>query len=127
MMGIDPLRRVLAARFAAVLIAMPLLAALFSAVGIGGGYLVGVVLIGVDSGAFWSQMQSGVDLASDIGSGVFKSVVFGWVCGATALYTGWTARATPEGVSEATTRGVVASSLAVLGSDFLLTALFFGS
>jgi len=127
MMGIDPLRRVLAARFAAVLIAMPLLAALFSAVGIGGGYLVGVVLIGVDSGAFWSQMQSGVDLASDIGSGVFKSVVFGWVCGATALYTGWTARATPEGVSEATTRGVVASSLAVLGSDFLLTALFFSS
>lgn len=127
MMGIDPLRRVLAPRFAAVLIAMPLLAALFSAVGIGGGYLVGVMLIGVDSGAFWAQMQSGVDVVKDIGSGVIKSAIFGWVCGATALYTGWMARATPEGVSEATTRGVVASSLAVLGADFLLTALLFGA
>lgn len=127
MMGIDPLRRVLAPRFAAALMAMPLLAGLFSAVGIGGGYLVGVILIGVDSGAFWAQMQSGVDVVKDIGSGVFKSAVFGWVCGATALYTGWTARATPEGVSEATTRGVVASSLAVLGTDFLMTALLFGT
>ena len=89
MMGIDPLRRILAPRFAASLIAMPLLAALFSAVGIGGGYFVGVVLIGVDSGAFWAQMQSGVDVVHDVGSGVLKSFVFGWICGATALATGW--------------------------------------
>jgi phospholipid/cholesterol/gamma-HCH transport system permease protein len=126
MMGIDPLRRILAPRFAASLIAMPLLAALFSAVGIGGGYFVGVVLIGVDSGAFWAQMQSGVDVVHDVGSGVLKSFVFGWICGATALAMGWLARPTPEGVSQATTRAVVASSLTVLGADFLLTALLFG-
>ena len=126
MMGIDPLRRILVPRFAASLIAMPLLAALFSAVGIGGGYVVGVVLIGVDSGAFWAQMQSGVDVVHDVGSGVLKSVVFGWICGATALAMGWLARPTPEGVSQATTRAVVASSLTVLGADFLLTALLFG-
>ncbi|NDG59293.1 MAG: lipid asymmetry maintenance ABC transporter permease subunit MlaE, partial [Betaproteobacteria bacterium] len=111
MMGIDPLQRILAPRFAACLIAMPLLAALFSAIGIGGGYVVGVVLIGVDSGAFWAQMQSGVDVVHDVGSGVLKSFVFGWICGATALTMGWFARPTPEGVSQASTRAVVASSL----------------
>lgn len=127
MMGIDPMERMLVPRFAACLIAMPLLAALFSAVGIGGGYVVGVLLIGVDSGAFWAQMQSGVDVVHDVGSGVLKSLAFGWICGATALAMGWMARPTPEGVSQATTRGVVVASLTVLGSDFLLTALLFGN
>lgn len=127
MMGIDPMERMLVPRFAACLMAMPLLAGLFSAVGIGGGYFVGVVLIGVDSGAFWAQMQSGVDVVHDVGSGVLKSFVFGWICGATALAMGWMARPTPEGVSQATTRAVVVSSLTVLGSDFLLTALLFGN
>lgn len=127
MMAVDPLARVLAPRFVAVLIAMPLLAALFSAVGVLGGYLVGVELIGVDSGAFWSQMQNGVEVFSDVGNGVIKSVVFGFICGFTALFVGYEARPTPEGVARATTTTVVASSLAVLGFDFLLTAMMFGT
>lgn len=127
MMAVDPLARVLAPRFVAVLISMPLLAALFSAVGVLGGYLVGVQLIGVDSGAFWSQMQNGVEVFSDVGNGVIKSVVFGFICGFTALFVGYEARPTPEGVARATTTTVVASSLAVLGFDFLLTAMMFGT
>ena len=126
MMAIDPVARVLAPRFAAALICMPLLAALFSAVGIIGGWLVAVQMIGIDPGAFWSQMQGGVDIWSDIGNGVIKSVVFGFVCGFLALYIGYEAKPTPEGVSRATTRTVVVSSLSVLGFDFLLTALMFG-
>ena len=126
MMAVDPLARVLAPRFVAALIAMPLLAALFSAVGILGGWLVGVPMIGVDTGAFWSQMQAGVDVWDDVGNGVLKSVVFGFICAFTALYVGYEAKATPEGVARATTSTVVASSLAVLASDFLLTALMFG-
>ena len=126
MMAVDPVARVLAPRFAAALICMPLLAALFSAVGIVGGWLVAVQMIGIDPGAFWSQMQGGVDVWSDIGNGVIKSVVFGFVCGFLALYIGYEAKPTPEGVSRATTRTVVVSSLSVLGFDFLLTALMFG-
>jgi phospholipid/cholesterol/gamma-HCH transport system permease protein len=104
MMAVDPLQRVLAPRFWAGVIAMPLLAAIFSAVGIIGGYLVGVQLIGVDAGAFWSQMQAGVDLWQDIGNGVLKSIVFGFAVTFIALFQGYEAQPTPEGVARATTR-----------------------
>ncbi len=125
MMAVDPLATVIAPRMWAGIIAMPLLAAIFSAVGIFGGYVVGVLMIGVDSGAFWSQMEGGIDVWSDVGNGVIKSVVFGFAVTFVALYQGYEAKATPEGVSRATTRTVVYSSLAVLGLDFLLTALMF--
>ena len=125
MMAVDPKARVLAPRLLAGLIAMPLLAALFSAIGILGGYVVGVLMIGIDSGAFWSQMQNGVDAIDDVGNGMVKSFVFGIACTVTALYQGFEATPTPEGVSEATTRTVVISSLLVLGLDFVLTALMF--
>lgn len=125
MMAVDPLARVLAPRFWAGLIAMPLLAAIFSAVGILGGYFVGVGLIGVDAGAFWSQMQAGVDVTNDVANGVIKSVVFGVAVTFIALFQGYEAKATPEGVSRATTRTVVIASLAVLALDFVLTALMF--
>ncbi|MGC7406412.1 lipid asymmetry maintenance ABC transporter permease subunit MlaE [Pandoraea pneumonica] len=125
MMAIDPIARVVAPRFWAGVIAMPILAAIFSAVGIFGGYLVGVQMIGVDSGAFWSQMQGGVDVWADVANGVIKSVVFGIAVTFIALYQGFEAQPTPEGVSRATTRTVVQASLAVLALDFLLTALMF--
>ena len=125
MMAVDPKARVLAPRLLAGLISMPLLAALFSAIGILGGYVVGVLMIGIDSGAFWSQMQNGVDAVDDVGNGIVKSFVFGIACTVTALYQGFEATPTPEGVSEATTRTVVISSLLVLGLDFVLTALMF--
>lgn len=125
MMGVDPLRRVLAPRFWGGVIALPLLAAVFSAVGIMGGWLVGVVLIGVDPGAFWSQMQSGVEVWSDVGNGLLKSVVFGFTVTFIALLQGFECKPTPEGVSLATTRTVVMASLAVLGLDFVLTAMMF--
>ncbi len=125
MMAVDPVRRVLAPRFWGGLIAMPLLAAVFSAVGIIGGWLVGVVMIGVDEGSFWSQMQGGVDVWRDVGNGVLKSLVFGVAVTFVALYQGYRAHPTPEGVSWATTRTVVMASLLVLGLDFLLTALMF--
>jgi phospholipid/cholesterol/gamma-HCH transport system permease protein len=104
---------------------MPILAAIFSAVGIFGGYVVGVLMIGVDSGAFWSQMQGGIDVWSDVGNGVVKSLVFGFAVTFIALFQGYEAQPTPEGVSRATTKTVVYGSLAVLGLDFLLTALMF--
>lgn len=126
MMAVDPFRRVLAPRFLAGLVSMPLLAALFSVLGIGGGYFVAVGLLAVDSGAFWSQMQSGVDFADDIVNGVVKSVVFGAVVTWIALFEGNDCTPTSEGVSRATTRTVVHASLAVLGLDFVLTALMFG-
>jgi phospholipid/cholesterol/gamma-HCH transport system permease protein len=125
MMAVDPVATVLAPRMWAGIIAMPVLAAIFSAVGVLGGYIVGVLLIGVDSGAFWSQMQGGVDVWRDIGNGVVKSIVFGVAVTFIALFQGYEAKATPEGVSLATTRTVVYASLAVLGLDFLLTALMF--
>lgn len=127
MMGVDPMRRVLAPRFVAGLVAMPLLAAMFSAVGIIGGWVVGVPMIGLDPGSFWSQMQSGVEVWADVGNGVIKSLVFGVAVTAVALYQGWEARPTPEGVAHATTRTVVISSLLVLGLDFILTALMFST
>jgi phospholipid/cholesterol/gamma-HCH transport system permease protein len=127
MMAIDPKQRVLAPRFVGGIIAMPLLAAMFSAVGIFGGYIVGVVLIGIDAGQFWSQMQNGVDVFDDVGNGIVKSLVFGIACTFVALYQGYEAQATPEGVARATTRTVVISSLAILMLDFVLTALMFSS
>lgn len=125
MMAVDPVQRVLAPRFWAGIIAMPLLAAVFSSVGIIGGWIVGVVMIGVDGGAFWSQMQAGVDVWSDVGNGVIKSFVFGVTVSFIALWQGFEAKPTPEGVSRATTRTVVVASLAVLGLDFMLTAWMF--
>ena len=125
MMAVDPVRRVLAPRFWGGVIAMPLLAAVFSAVGIVGGWVVGVVLIGVDPGAFWGQMQGGVDVWRDVGNGVVKSFVFGVTVTFIALLEGFEAQPTPEGVSRATTRTVVVASLSVLGLDFILTAMMF--
>ncbi len=125
MMAVDPVRRILAPRFWGGVIAMPLLAAVFNAVGIIGGYVVGVLMIGVDPGAFWSQMQGGVDVFKDVGNGVLKSVVFGIAVTFIALLQGYEAHPTPEGVSRATTRTVVVASLTVLGLDFILTAMMF--
>ena len=125
LMAVDPVQRILAPRFWAGVITMPLLAAVFSAVGIIGGWMVGVLMIGVDAGAFWSQMQGGVDVFRDVGNGVIKSMVFGLTVTFVALYQGFEAQATPEGVARATTRTVVQASLAVLGLDFLLTAAMF--
>ncbi|HMA10002.1 MAG TPA: lipid asymmetry maintenance ABC transporter permease subunit MlaE, partial [Ramlibacter sp.] len=125
MMAVDPISRILAPRFWGGVIAMPLLAAVFSAVGIFGGYVVGVLLIGVDAGAFWSQMQGGVDVWKDVGNGVIKSLVFGVAVTFIALLQGFEAQATPEGVSSATTRTVVMASLSVLALDFVLTVMMF--
>jgi phospholipid/cholesterol/gamma-HCH transport system permease protein len=125
MMAVNPLQRVIAPRFWAGVIAMPVLAAIFSAVGVMGGYIVGVKMIGVDEGAFWSQMQGGVDVWQDVANGVIKSVVFGFAVTFIALYQGFEAQPTPEGVARATTRTVVIASLTVLWLDFLLTALMF--
>ena len=125
MMAVDPVLRVLSPRFWAGLIAMPLLAAVFSAVGIFGGWLVSVPLIGIDSGSFWSQMQGGVDVWADVGNGVVKSVVFGVAVTFIALRQGHACQPTPEGVSAATTRTVVLASLSVLALDFVLTAMMF--
>ncbi len=125
MMAVDPIKRVIVPRFVAGAIAMPLLAAIFSAVGVLGGYLVGVGLLGVDDGAFWSQIQNKVDFYEDVFNGIIKSVVFGIVITWIALFEGYDAVPTSEGVSRATTRTVVHASLAVLGLDFVLTALMF--
>jgi phospholipid/cholesterol/gamma-HCH transport system permease protein len=125
MMAVDPIARVVAPRFWAGVISMPLLAAVFSAMGVYGGYLIGVVLIGVDDGSFWSQMQAAVDFREDIVNGVIKSVVFGIAVTWIALFEGYDAPPTAEGVSGATTRTVVTSSLAILGLDFILTAFMF--
>lgn len=125
MMAVDPLKRVVAPRFLAGVFSTPLLAALFSAVGVLGGFFVGVGLLGVDEGAFWSQMQATVDLYEDIVNGVLKSLVFGVVVSWIAVFEGFDAVPTSEGVGSATTRTVVHSSLAVLGLDFILTALMF--
>ncbi|MGM0593139.1 MAG: lipid asymmetry maintenance ABC transporter permease subunit MlaE [Pseudomonadota bacterium] len=126
MMAVDPVKRVLSPRFLASFLSMPLLAAIFSAVGVMGGYFVGVGLLGVDEGAYWSQIQSSVEFSDDVVNGVIKSVVFGVVAGWIAIFEGYDATPTSEGVSRATTRTVVHTSLAVLGLDFILTALMFG-
>ena len=124
-MAVDPIQRILAPRFWGGIIALPLLTAVFSAVGILGGYAVGVLLIGVDAGAFWSQMQSGVDVFKDVGNGMIKSLVFGVAVTFIALLQGYVAQPTPDGVASATTRSVVISSLSVLGLDFILTVMMF--
>ena len=125
MMAVDPFARVLSPIFWGGVISMPLLAAIFSAVGVFGGYLIGVVIIGVDSGAFWSQMQANVDLQEDILNGLIKSVVFGVAVTLIALFEGYDAPPTAEGVSYAVTRTVVTSALAVLALDFVLTSFMF--
>ena len=127
MMAIDPKSRVLAPRFLGGMISMPILAILFSAIGILGAYVVAVLLIGVDAGNFWSIMQSKVDVWRDVGNGIVKSVVFGVICTFVALYQGYETQATPEGVAYATTRTVVISSLGILGMDFILTAMMFST
>jgi phospholipid/cholesterol/gamma-HCH transport system permease protein len=125
MMAVDPIQRVLAPRFWAGVVVMPLLAAVFSATGVIGGWVVGVLMIGVDAGSFWSQIQGGVDVWQDVGNGILKSIVFGLTVTFIAVYQGFEAQATPEGVASATTRTVVVASLAVLGLDFILTAMMF--
>lgn len=124
-MAVSPFQRILAPRWLAGLLAMPVLAALFSAVGVIGGYVVGVRLLGVDEGTFWAQMQSSVDIYDDVLNGVIKSVVFGALVTLIAVFEGYDAHPTAEGVGRATTRTVVLASLAVLGADFLLTAMMF--
>jgi len=126
MMAVDPFRRVFAPRFLAGVISMPLLAAIFSALGVLGGVFVGVGLLGIDSGAYWSQMQAKVDIYDDILNGVIKSMVFGVVATWIAVFEGYDALPTTEGVSRATTRTVVHTAFAVLALDFILTALMFG-
>ena len=125
MMAVDPVRRIVAPRFWAGVIAMPLLTAVFNAVGVMGGWIVSVPMIGVDPGAFWSQMQGGVDWWADLGAGVLKSVVFGVTVTFVALLQGYVAKPTADGVAHATTRTVVMASLSVLGLDFMLTAMMF--
>jgi phospholipid/cholesterol/gamma-HCH transport system permease protein len=125
MMAVDPLARVVAPRFFGGIISMPLLAALFSTLGVFGAYLVGVRLIGIDAGAFWGNMQSAVDFRVDIANGIIKSIVFGIAVSLIAVFEGYNARPTAEGVSTATTRTVVASSLSILALDFVLTVFMF--
>lgn len=125
MMAVDPFKRIFAPRFLAGFMAMPMLAAMFSAVGACGGYLLAVVALGVDGGAYWSLMQSAVNFIYDVGNGLVKGTVFGFVITWIAIYQGAESIPTSEGVSRATTRTVVYSSLAVLGLDFLLTAIMF--
>lgn len=126
MMAVDPVKRVITPRFLAGFLSMPLLASLFSMVGVIGGYFVGVGLLGVDEGAFWTQMRAHLDFEDDIINGVIKSLVFGVVVTWIAVFEGHDAIPTSEGVSRATTRSVVYSAFAVLGWDFVLTALMFG-
>lgn len=126
MMAVNPFERVIGPRFWAGIVAMPLLAAMFSVVGIYGSWLVGVVQFGIDHGIFWSEMQAGVEFQEDIVNGVIKSVVFGAVVTGIALFEGYYAKPTSEGVSRATTRTVVNSSLSILALDYLMTSIMFG-
>ncbi len=126
MMAIDPLRRVVAPRFWAGVISMPLLASIFTVVGIWGGKLVGVDWMGLDSGSYWSLMQSSVEWQQDIGSMLIKSFVFATIVTWIAVYRGYCSQPTSAGISKATTATVVHASLMVLGLDFILTALMFG-
>ncbi len=125
MMGVNPLRRVIAPRFWAGVVAMPLLMLIFNALSILGGYWIGVDWLGVDGGAFWGNMQQSVDFRDDVLNGLIKSLVFAWVIAWIALYQGYSCQGTSEGIARATTRTVVYSSLAVLGFDFFLTAWMF--
>ena len=125
MMAVDPLARIVAPRFWGGVISMPLLAALFSVLGIFGAYIVGVRLIGMDSGAFWGNMRAGIDFWPDVTNGIIKSIVFGVAVSLIAVFEGYDAQPTAEGVSSATTRTVVGSSLAILALDFVLTVFMF--
>lgn len=125
MMAVNPIARVAAPRFWGGVISMPLLAALFSAMGVLGGWLIGVAFIGVDDGAFWSQMQAAVDIRYDIVNGVIKSFVFGVAVSLIAVFEGYDCEPTAEGVSRAITRTVVSSALAILALDFVLTSFMF--
>jgi len=126
MMAVDPMRRIIAPRLLAGFISLPLLAAIFSFLGIMGAHVVGVNALGVDEGAFWSQMQAAVSFRDDVMNGVIKSLVFGFVATWIAVYEGYDAEPTSHGISRATTRTVVHTSLAVLALDFVLTAVMFG-
>jgi phospholipid/cholesterol/gamma-HCH transport system permease protein len=126
MMAVDPVRRVVAPRFLGGLIAVPLLTAIFDVIGIFGAQMIGVGLLGVESGSFWSQMQSAVDMR-DINEGLVKSLVFGVACSLMAVYEGYFAEPTAEGVGLATTRTVVTSAVLTLLFDYLLTAAFLNS
>ena len=125
MIGLDPFARILVPRWIAVIIALPLLTVLFNVLGVWGGYLVGVEALSIDNGTFWSQMQANVDWNEDVMSSLIKSFAFALIIANIALYQGYQSTPTAEGVSMATTRTVVYSSLAILGMDFVLTALMF--
>ena len=125
MMAVNPVARVVAPRFWGGVLSMPLLAALFSAFGIFGGYIVGVRLIGIDAGAFWGQMKAGVDVWPDVTNGIIKSVVFGLAISLISVFEGYNSKPTAEGVASATTRTVVMSSLAILALDFVMTVFMF--
>jgi len=126
MMAVDPVKRVILPRFVAAFISLPLLAAIFSAVAVMGGYFIGVGLLGVDGGSYWSQMQANVDFYDDVMNGIIKSLVFGFVVAWIAVFEGYDTVPTSEGISRSTTRTVVHSALAVLALDFILTGLMFG-
>jgi phospholipid/cholesterol/gamma-HCH transport system permease protein len=126
MMAVDPIKRIISPRFLAGIISTPLLSAIFSSIGVMGGHIVGVGMLGVDDGAFWAQMQNTIDFNEDIVNGIIKSMVFGFVVSWIALFEGYDAIPTSEGVSRATTRTVVNSAFSILGLDFILTALMFG-
>ena len=126
MMGVDPLRHTIYPRFLAGIISLPILSLIFSAVAIYGGYFIGVKWLGVDAGTFWSNMQSAVNVYRDVFSGIIKSIVFAFLVIWIAVFQGFTCEPTAEGISQATTRTVVYASLAVLGFDFLLTAIMIG-
>jgi phospholipid/cholesterol/gamma-HCH transport system permease protein len=125
MMAVDPVARVVAPRFWGGVLSMPILAMLFSSMGILGGWLIGVVFLGVDDGAFWSSMQASVDFRYDVWNGVFKSVIFGAAVSLIAVFEGYDSEPTAEGVSRAITRTVVTSALAILVLDFVLTSFMF--
>jgi phospholipid/cholesterol/gamma-HCH transport system permease protein len=123
-MAVDPMQRVVLPRFLGGVIAMPLLTAIFIAIGIYGVQLVGVQLLGVDQGQFWSQMKDAVEL-EDVREGLVKGAVFGAACSLIAVFEGYNSKPTAEGVGRATTRTVVISSVVTLVLDYVLTALFF--
>ncbi|MFZ9616173.1 MAG: ABC transporter permease, partial [Fluviibacter sp.] len=122
---VNPLARIIAPRFWGGVLSMPMLAALFTAAGIFGGWLIGVVFIGVDEGAFWAQMQANVNFVNDVCNGIIKSIVFGIAVSLIAVFEGFDAVPTAEGVSRAITRTVVTSALAILALDFVLTSFMF--
>jgi phospholipid/cholesterol/gamma-HCH transport system permease protein len=126
MMAVDPYFQVIYPRFWAGFLSVPLLTCIFSAVAIYGGYLVGVQWLGIDGGIFWNNMQAGVKFGTDVWGGIIKSIVFGFVCAWIALYQGYACVPTSEGISRATTRTVVYSSLAILALDFVLTSMMIG-